>query len=262
LLILISIALALALFGRAFGRLRGRGRLDHAGLDRVGLFLAAVGIASAALISPLDEVAETELLSAHMLQHVLIGDLVPVLLLLAVRGPLLFFLLPPAALRILRRLAWLGVLLRPSVAFLVWAGSLAIWHVPAIYDAALRHQVLHDAEHVSFAVGGILVWAQLIDPARRRSLTSGGKLAYALLLFVAAQALANVLVLSYRPLYPTYAALTDRPFGLSAIGDQDTAGLVMMAEQFATLGTFALLTLRMRFRQAVAVIGERHPFAA
>jgi putative membrane protein len=260
--VLVSIAVALALFGRALGRLRGRGRADHAGLDRAVLFLLGVGIAAAALISPLDRVAETRLLSAHMLQHVLVGDLVPALLLLAVRGPLLFFILPAPALRRLRRLRALGVLLRPAVALAVWAAFLAVWHVPAVYDAALRHPVLHELEHTSFLLGGLLVWAQLIDPARRGAPSGNAKLGYALLLFVCSQALANVLVLSYRPLYPAYAGPAGRPFGLSAIGDQDAAGLVMMLEQIATLGTFAFLTLRSRFRRPVAAAPERHPIAA
>lgn len=260
-LVLVAISVALALFGRAFGRLRERGRRDHAGWSRALLFLAAVGIAAAALISPLDRIAETRLLSAHMLQHVLIGDLVPVLLLLAVRGPLLFFLLPVWALRRLRRLHPLGVLLRPSAAFVVWAAFLAVWHVPSVYDATLESTPLHDLEHVCFVLGGLLVWTQLIDPTRRGALSTNAKLGYALLLFVSSQALANVLVLSYRPLYPVYAAVASRPFGLTAVGDQDAAGLVMMLEQFATLGAFALITLRARFRQAVVVGPERHPFA-
>lgn len=251
------------LFARAFATLRARGRRDHAGWDRAALFVAALGIAAVALLSPLDELAEESLLSAHMLQHVLVGDLVPVLLLLAVRGPLLLFLLPAPAMRTLHRLRRLSLLLHPAVAYLVWAAALAVWHVPALYDAVLGNAALHDAEHVTFVLGGTLVWAQLIDPARRGALGSGAKLGYALLLFVSSQALANVLVLSYRALYPAYAGLVDRPFGLTAIGDQGAAGLVMMLEQFATLGTFALLTLRGRFARAVppAAAAERHPFA-
>ena len=260
-LVLPAIAVALALFGRAFGRLRGRGRTDHASVDRLVLFLAGIAVGVVALLSPLERIAETQLLSAHMLQHVLIGDLMPVLLLLSVRGPLLFFLLPAPALRRLYRLRRLGVLLRPSVAFALWATFLAVWHIPALYDAALGNGVVHDAEHASFLLGGLLVWAQLIDPARRSALSSGGKLGYALVLFVCSQALANVLVLSYRPLYPAYADLTGRPLGLTATGDQDAAGLVMMLEQFATLGTFALLTLRARFERSVPAGAERHPFA-
>ena len=85
---------AVGLFAQAFIRLRRRGRPDHASWSRAAIFGAAVFVAVLALLSPLNEVAGNELLSAHMLQHVLIGDLVPVLLVVALRGPLLYFFFP------------------------------------------------------------------------------------------------------------------------------------------------------------------------
>jgi putative membrane protein len=222
-------------------RLRRRGR---AAWNRAGLFAAGLALIAVALASPLEGAAE-ERLSAHMLQHVLIGDAAPALLLVALRGPLLFFLLPPQLLAPLAgfrplRVA-LGFLLRPKVSVGVWAIVLGVWHVPAVYELALRNEAVHVLEHATFVVAGLLVWSQLVDPARRGELTRGGRVALAVVLFACGQALANVLIFSFQPLYPTY----------SDIGDQQLAGLVMMAEQALTLGAFAAITLRpARFERA------------
>ena len=62
----------------------------------------------------------------------------------------------------LRRL--LSFLLRPRVAVALWLAVLVAWHVPALYDAALRHPLLHRVEHLSFVLVGALVWTLLIDP--------------------------------------------------------------------------------------------------
>ena len=94
---------AAALFAQGWLRLRRRGRADLAGWDRVVIFALGLAVALVALVSPLDRLAENSLLSAHMLQHVLIGDMAPALLVFAVRGPLLVFLLPAAVLAPLAR---------------------------------------------------------------------------------------------------------------------------------------------------------------
>lgn len=254
--------LAAAAFVHGFVRLRRRGRTDLAGWDRVALFGLAIVLWLFALSPPLDELAD-RLLSAHMLEHVLIADAVPALVLVSIRGPLVFFLLPAALLRRLARLqlvrTCVAKLLHPAVAFVVWAAAIAFWHIPAMYDRALESGVLHGAEHASFVLGGLLVWMQLIDPAGRRALALPLRLGYALALFLGGMALANTLILTYTPLYPAYAALAHRPFGFSALGDQDLAGLVMLFEQVATLGTFAAIMLRQWLRSPLVVQTERHP---
>src|SRR3954453_19429315 len=147
---------ALALFAQAFVRLRRRGRIDHAGWGRAVLYVAGVAVITLALVSPLDAVGDDYLLFAHMGQHLLIGDVGPALVLLAIRGPLTFFLLPAAALRVLAPIrplrAFLGFLLRPKIAFCLWVAAMAAWHVPVSYDYAIGHQRVHDLEHLSFLV--------------------------------------------------------------------------------------------------------------
>jgi len=258
--VLVGAAIALLLFAQAFFRLRRRGRQDHAGWDRALLFVAGVAVATLALVSPLDAAGEEYLLSAHMLEHVLIGDLAPALLLVAIRGPLTFFLLPPWVLRPLARVAplraFLGHLLRPRAAVAVWALVFAFWHIPAAYDFTLENRLVHDLEHVTFVLAGILVWAQLVDPARRRELTVGGRLTLAAVLFAAGQVLAYVLIFSFAPLYGPYAAQDERLFGLSPLMDQRLAGLVMMSEQVLSLGLCAVFLVGAYGRQRAAR-GER-----
>jgi putative membrane protein len=240
--------LALALFAQAFVRLRRRGRADHASWSRAGLFAAAVAVGTLALLSPLDAIGEEYLLSAHMLQHVLIGDVAPALAIVAVRGPLLFFLLPAAVLRVLAPVrplrSVLGLLLRPWVAVGIWAVTMAAWHVPQAYGYTLTNQAVHDLEHATFALAGTLVWVQIVDPARRRELTTAGRLVVVAVLFAAGQVLANVLVFSFSPLYEAYALQDERLLGLSALTDQRLAGLVMMVEQVVVLGLAAVVLLR------------------
>jgi cytochrome c oxidase assembly factor CtaG len=237
-LVLAAAAAVLVRFGQAFGRLRRRGRVDHAGWDRVALFAAGTALAVLPLVSPLGG----ESLSGHMLEHVLIGDAAAALLLLAVRGPLLFFLLPPAASRAVARCVPLRrtvrFLARPSVALAAWACAYAGWHVPAAYDYAIAHGWAHAAEHASFVAAGLLVWAQLVDPAGRRALSTGARIAFAGALFAAGQVLSNVLLLAPEPLFVAYAG------DGSALADQQLAGVVMMLEQLLALGTCAILLMR------------------
>ena len=240
-------SVAALLFAQAVVRLRRRGRGDLAGWDRVVLFALGLGVTLFALVGPLDELADEKLLSAHMTQHVLIGDLGPALMVTAVRGALLVFLLPAAVLAPLARnghvRAVLGALLRPWVAFGLWAANLAIWHIPYLYDAALRHENLHHFEHLCWMVSGVLVWTLLVDPGSHKRLTVGGRIALAAAMFAAGQILTDVLVFSFTPLYPWYHGAE----GLSALADQKIAGIVMMVEQLLTLGTCVALLLRPRW---------------
>lgn len=252
--------LAAILFAQALVRLRRRGRSDLAGPGRALLFGAGLGLAVLALVSPLDPLGEDYLLSAHMLQHVLLGDAAPALVVAALRGPLVLFMLPPVALRPLaRRVALrrlLHALLRPPVAFAVWVGVFGLWHVPALYDSAVAHAAVHDLEHLSFALAGALVWTALIDPTRRRQATVHARILLAVGLFLAGQVLADVLIFSLTPLYSAYADQPERIFGLAPLLDQQLAGVVMMVEQLLTAGTFAVWVLLPYRRRRAAELAQ------
>src|SRR2546430_7339503 len=96
--VLIAAALSVVLFAQAFLRVRAR-RPEYAPWTRALLFGAGLALLVLPIVSPLDEAGDERLLSAHMLQHVLIGDAAVALLGVAVGGPLVFFLPPPAVLR-------------------------------------------------------------------------------------------------------------------------------------------------------------------
>jgi len=246
--VLIGALVAAALFAQAFVRLRRR-RVEHAPWTRAALFAAGLTLLVLPLVSPLDEAGDERLLSAHMLQHVLIGDAAPALLLVAVRGPLLFFLLPPVLLRPLAAFrplrALLSVLLIPLVSLALWTVTIYAWHIPAAYDYAAAHQTVHDLEHLTFFLAGLLVWTQLVDPARHGRLRRPQRVFFALGMLALSQPLVDVLLFSTGSAYPRYVGA----HGISALTDQRLAGVVMMTEQLLTLGICVALLLRPYVRQ-------------
>lgn len=248
--VVVASALAVGLFTQGWLRLRRRGRSDLADWKRAVLFALGLAVVLAGLVSPVHSIGEDDLLWVHMLQHVLIGDLGIALLIASVRGPLLVFLLPARVLGPVARnhvvRSVLAFLLRPPVAFGLWVANLALWHVPRFYVDAILHPWLHDFEHVCWMLAGTLVWILLIDPGSHRRLSVGGRIALAVAMFAAGQALTDVLVFSFHPLYPLYRGA----YGFSALEDQKLAGLVMMVEQLLVLGTFVFLLIRPRLRHA------------
>jgi putative membrane protein len=251
--VLAGCLVALALFGQAFWRLRQRGRTDHAGWDRAALFVAAVALTYLALASPLDGLGDRYLISAHMLQHVIIGDLAPALGLLALRGPLTFFLLPAPLLSALAGFhplrAFLHWLTGPWVALPLWIAAMWAWHVPRVYDYAATHQAVHDLEHLCFVVVGVLVWMLLIDPARTGRLPVAGRIGVAVAVFAAGDPVSAGLISSGAS-YPHYVAQPHRVFGLTPHGDQVLAGVVMLVEQIATLGSCCAVLLWPHLKRA------------
>lgn len=249
-LVVAAAVASIALFVQGWQRLRARGRRDLASWRRFGLFAAGVAVIALAIVSPIDAVGEGYLQAAHMLQHVLIADLGVALVVLALRGPLATFFLPRDLLAPLARSRWLrralAWLLRPRVTVTLWLLVLVAWHVPALYEAALRTRAVHDLQHVSFIVVGVLVWVLLIDPTRHGRLTVPERIGVATIVLVAGQLLAYVMVFSYRPFYGVYANEEDRLLGLSPLTDQKLSGVVMMVEQALTVGLFLFWHLTRR----------------
>jgi putative membrane protein len=247
--VVVLAVVAVALYAQAAIRLRRRGRADLAGADRALLFAAGLGLVVLPLVSPLDGVADRYLLSAHMLQHILVADAGPALLVLAARGPLGFFLVPAPLLRRLAALRpLLRVLVRPDVAFLIWVGTILGWHFPSAYDYTLLHPWAHELEHATFVLAGTLAWIQIVDPARRRHLTRGGRALVAFGMLVFGTAIVDGLLFSSAPAYSVYAAQPHRVFGLEALLDQRLGAVVMFAEQALTVGAALGLLLRPALR--------------
>lgn len=253
---------AIGFFLHGWLRLHRR-RPELAPWTRIPLFVAGVLVTVLAIVSPVDQIGERYLQWVHMLQHVLIADLGIMLTLLAVRGPLTVFFLPRNLLAPLARLGWLRrllrFLLRPGISYAVWVAVLVGWHIPVFYEAALDHRFWHDLEHLTFVLGGLLVWTQIIDPSRHRRLTLNERLGYTALVFWTGQILAYVILFDFRPLFSTYEDQPVRLLGLSPLTDQKIAGLVMMLEQAATVGlAFVVLLRASRRRQSGSAVAATH----
>ncbi|HYP48880.1 MAG TPA: cytochrome c oxidase assembly protein, partial [Thermoleophilaceae bacterium] len=193
-----------------------------------GGMLALLG----ALVSPLDGLGEDYLFSAHMLQHVLLGDIAPLLLLLALTR----VLLRPATRRLVRVERALGPLAHPLTGLVAWIGLMYFWHLPPLYEAAIESPLVHLLEHVSFFTAGVALWWPLVQPLpMRRPLTGMWPIAYIASAKAGLAVLGLYLTWSSNILYPHYET-TPRIWGLSPVEDQNIGGVIMMAEQSLTLG--------------------------
>ena len=207
---------------------------------RIALFILGIALLVIAIASPLAAVAEEELFSFHMTQHLLLGDLAPLCLLAGLTGPLLRPVLAlPGVMR-------LRVLANPVVALPIWAANLVLWHTPTLYEAAVENSAVHAVEHVSFFTAGIVLWLPVLEtlPAPEWFGT-GAKLGYIVGVRLVGTAIANVFVWGGAPFYDVYD--TGRDFlGLSPDADQSLAGSLMMLEgSLVTIVAIAWLFLRL-----------------
>jgi putative membrane protein len=200
-------------------------------------FGAGLVTISVALFSPIGHISE-ELVIAHMGEHLLLGDIATLLLVLGLTRSLLQ---PLLAIRVFDRLQ---VLTHPALALPLWALNLFFWHVPAIYDAAYGTAPLHALEHATFLFFGCLMWMPVFGPLPKPEwFGAGWKVAYVVAVRFTGAALGNVLMWSGSVLYPIYAP-GERFWHISPHADQSTAGALMMVEgTFLALGVLAWVFL-------------------
>lgn len=222
---------ALGGHGRVGGAGRGRRRRDAA-------FYSGVLVLLAALEPPVDTLADRSF-AMHMTQHVLLLTVAPPLLLLGRPWPRMWMPFPPTARRAAARglargrsTAWLRLagrtLARPPVALAAMSAALAVWHLPALYDAAIESGAVHVLEHLSFVGTALLFWGPLLEaPPVRARVGHLRRAAWFALACLPGWVLALVLAYASTPLYAAYASLPHRPGGLSALGDQQVAAGVM-----------------------------------
>jgi cytochrome c oxidase assembly factor CtaG len=185
-------------------------------------FLAGCALLVASLVTPLDTLARTYLVWAHLLQNVVLAEWAPLLLVAGI---------PPALAERLSAPRVVRALTHPFVALPVWVATYALWHIPALYDAALgRPGSLLALEHATYVIAGILFWwcVWQADPHR---LSSGARAGYVVAAFVLSAPLGLVLALVPRALYGFYAHAPERVSGLSRLTDQQLGGMTMAAEQ-------------------------------
>jgi cytochrome c oxidase assembly factor CtaG len=201
-------------------------------------FAAGILLIAVALTSPLAAL-DGELVWVHMAQHVVLGDLAALLIVLGLTGPILQPLLATPG------LGWLRGLVHPAVALPLWLADLYLWHVPVLYQAALSSQPVHVLEHACFVGFGIAMWMALLGPLPKPAwFGNAARLVYIVVVRFGGAVLANVLIWSGSALYPDYAA-GEAEHGISPLADQGAAGILMMIEQgLVTLGLFAWLFFR------------------
>jgi len=199
-------------------------------ISRPRLVAGVLGIALvfAAFVTQLQPLATHTFLWAHLLQNVVLAEWAPALLVLAV---------PP---RVAERAAGFP-LFRPFVALPLWLVAYYTWHLPWIYDAALRHpHLLLHVEHLTYLAAGICVWW----PVVHGKAPAGAKAAYLFAAFVLASPLGLLLALIPRAIYPFYAH-APRTWGPGPLADQQIAGVTMAAEEaIVFFGAFTAYLLR------------------
>jgi putative membrane protein len=205
---------------------------------RQACYVAGLVVLEIAVSPPVDHLSE-QLLMAHMAEHLLIGDFAALLLVLGMTGPLIAPLLRNPV------IARLRVLTHPVVAVVVWAVNFYVWHLPYLYQLALRNDPVHALEHATFLVFGISMWMALLGPLPKPAwFNNAARLVYIVVVRLAGTVLANVLIFGGTVFYPYYVP-GDAHWHISPMADQVAAGgLMMVEESLLTIGLFCWLFLR------------------
>lgn len=232
-LALINLALLGGLYVVGFARQWARAPRRRPALARWGAaFLAAAAVTGVALLSPLDRSAD-RLAWAHMVQHLLLMMVAAPLLTLAcpvrvvapwglperLRSPVARVRAVASRLGAGRYLVW-----QPIATWSLFLGTLWLWHLPALYEAALRHAWVHDLQHLGFVGASALFWGVVLDPVARQRLHPPLAVAYLFATSLQAMMLGVLMTLSPRAWYPAYGAGGAR---LTLLEDQQVAGAIM-----------------------------------
>ncbi len=228
---------------------------------RLCCFLGGMLTLWLAIASPIDGLADV-LLSAHMVQHFLLMSVVPPLILLGspvvplLRGlprwSVKRFVGPLIALRWLRGIG--DFLTAPVVAWLLFNVVFLGWHLPRAYDFALRHEGVHDFEHICFLATALFFWYVVIHPWPSRVRSNNWMvLLYLLSADIVNTALSAFLAFCNRPIYQFYIS-GPNPFHISALADQIAGGVIMWV-----LNSTVFLVPAMLLTMQLSGAGPRRP---
>jgi cytochrome c oxidase assembly factor CtaG len=187
-----------------------------------------------ALDSPIDSYAD-QLFWVHMIQHILLLTVAPPLILLGRPWPRMWRALPMrvrvSAGRHIAQARWtapLRAVAKPLPAWILFNGTIVVWHIPGAYNLTLTDQTVHNCEHAMFFFTGLLFWAYVVNPGPLRPrIGSLVRVAYVVGAMIVGWILAITLVVVQHPLYGHYASLVARPGGINALADQQLAGGIM-----------------------------------
>ncbi len=258
--VLLGVAVLGLLYLRGWRRARRPGEPHPPGYGRLALFSGGLLVVLIALVSPLDGFAD-QLMVLHMGQHILLLDLAPILLILGLTKGVLrpitrrLHTIERRALGLADRSASglaksvgarvILLLAHPAFAIVLYAGLMWLWHIPHMYDLALRYPNLHPLEHVCFSVAGGTYWWHLLSPIRNRWRLGGlGPIVYMVVTKLLVGILGVVLAFAPSALYPFYEH-HQHYWNLTAQQDQSLAGVAMALEQSVVMGA-ALVYLFVR----------------
>ncbi len=220
----IGTALIVGLYLYAVGPLRKKYQLaDSVRRGQVLAFLLGMMIIFLALVTPLDELGDEYLFSAHMVQHLLITVAGPPLLLIGLPTWLVESLLrQPVVFRIAKFLTF------PIVAFFLFNADFWLWHAPALYNATLSNENIHIVEHMTFMIFAVIYWWPVFSPSENLlpRLSLGGQILYIFISGMPVVLLGAGLTFT-PPLYAPYIEQPVRAWGISPTMDQQLGGLIM-----------------------------------
>ena len=228
------LALSTAAYTVGLARLRSRAGGKSVDRWRVSMGYGAFLLLALALFGPFDTYADY-LFLVHMLQHLTLALAAAPLLLMAGVMPAFMWSMPRflrqgvgaefAVTGMARRVVTFAT--RPQVALLTFVGALWFWHIPDFYDAAVRNELIHLVEHMSFFLGALLFWWPIIGPAPVRSaLSYPQRLLYLLMVVTPSAVLAALVTLAGSSIYESYDG-TNEVWGLDPLSDQRIGGVIM-----------------------------------
>jgi putative membrane protein len=205
------------------------------------LFFAGSLAMFAGLVSPIDAAADY-LLSMHMLQHVFLTTIGPPLVLLGLPSGMLRRLLPAGT----RRFEVVKAVTAPFVAGAVFLLNMWLWHVPPVYETALTDLPVHVVMHLAFMATALIFWWPIVAPLPEMSVAGGGaRLLYLFVTGFPMGILALLLLSSQTIIYDYYETQPARLWGVSALEDQQVAGVIMGSlGEAASFVAFSLIFVR------------------
>lgn len=218
-----GLAVLAALYLYAIGPMRRRlGIAERASAWQIVSFFSGLVVTFLALNGPIHDLSDYYLFSVHMVQHLILTQLMPPLLLLGTPG---------FALRPLLRHGWVraaaGWLTKPAIAFSLYSVSFTGWHLQPAYDLMMRNHNVHIATHLQFMVTAVIAWWPILSPLREYPrLAYGAQMLYLFLIGLPMMVVAALITLAEVVLYPWYAG-SPRVWGLTPLDDQRLGGILM-----------------------------------
>jgi putative membrane protein len=203
---------------------------------RIACFVTAMVLLLLVTITPLETIAMNYLLVIHLLQNVVLAEWAPLLVVLGI---------PPTLAANLARPGLVRTLTHPGVALPLWLANYMLWHLPWLYDTALEnpHTLLH-LEHALYFTTGVAMWWSIVQDEPHR-LGAGIRAGVIFAAFILGSPIGLVLALVPDAVYDFYVDAPERLWGLSALEDQQIAGILMAVEQASVFfAVFAVFFLR------------------